>query len=316
MKSPTWRIIEVPVNEPRISVIIPCHNLAEYVGKAIESAMDQCGGVAADVVVVDDGSTDNSAEIIRRYSDHVKIVSLQPNRGVSVARNSGAEHAAGNWYLFLDADDFLSEGALKEFGCVARTSGGGVVFGQVTQYDIERDNYSERSNRDLVGQPPSPAKKGFWRSALPTPGAAIVHESVHRAIGGFEKPWQPTEDRDYWLKCGVTTAFRYCDYPVLTKLRRRESVRLQGHWTPLWGMKVQFEFIEWCEERGIDTQFLGVSDQMIFEYAIERAVGAGDDEVVREVLNYCAGRGASSAMLFKQKLFLILKRFTGGSQNE
>ncbi len=297
----------MPAETPGISVIIPCFNLGHFVGRAIESVMDQ-DVPSVDIIVVDDGSTDNSIAVIDGYAKYVELVTLHTNQGVSAARNKGAERAVGNWYLFLDADDFLNDGALAAFSETAGQGGGGVVLGNVWQLDTEKEEYSERNNRHAIGDPPHPAAVGFWRSAIPTPGAAVVHRSVHAAIGGFAKPWQPTEDRDYWLKCGVTTSFRHCDFHVITKLMRPDSVRIYSDWAILWGMKVQFEFLEWCEIRGIDTGFLEVSSREIVDRAIKRATEKGEGVVLDEIMKYGRSRGISTGRLRRQKIFGYARR--------
>lgn len=297
-----WQTINVAAEDPKISVIIPCYNLEAYVSKAIESVLEQSVD-PLDIVVVDNGSTDDSAAVIGEYVGQVKLVTLQPNQGVSVARNKGAECAAGNWYMFLDADDYLNQGALEAFLELAKDGGSGVVFGSVSQHDIDSGEYSKRDNRDSAGAPPWPAVRGFWRSSIATPGSAIVHRSVHNAIGGFEKPWQPTEDRDYWMKCGVTTSFRYLEYPVMTKLKRMDSMRIYSDRAILWGMRVQFEFLDWCRARGIDTGFLNVTSQQIIDHAVKRVVRQNEREVLREIMAYCASRGISSGLLKRYKVY-------------
>lgn len=89
---------------PTVSIIIPCYNKRPYVAKAIESALSQTA--ACEVIVVDDGSTDGSLDIIRSYGSRIRWTS-GPNRGGSAARNRGLELATGNWIQFLDADDIL-----------------------------------------------------------------------------------------------------------------------------------------------------------------------------------------------------------------
>lgn len=91
------------------SIVIPSYNQQEYLPDAIESATNQT--VPTEIIVVDDGSTDNSLEIARKYP--VKVIS-QVNKGLSSARNTGIMNATGEYILFLDADDILLN------TCVAR----------------------------------------------------------------------------------------------------------------------------------------------------------------------------------------------------
>jgi glycosyltransferase involved in cell wall biosynthesis len=91
---------------PRFSVIIPAFNAAATLARAIESVRLQ-SWPAHEIIVVDDGSTDATADIARQFGAAVRLIQ-QTNRGVSVARNAGASAATGDWLAFLDADDWYA----------------------------------------------------------------------------------------------------------------------------------------------------------------------------------------------------------------
>jgi glycosyltransferase involved in cell wall biosynthesis len=95
---------------PKLSVIIPCYNYAHYVGQAIDSVLAQ-RYPALDLVVVNDGSTDDSLAVIRSHARGATIVD-QPNQGQVAACNAGFAASAGDVVLFLDADDLLEPAAL------------------------------------------------------------------------------------------------------------------------------------------------------------------------------------------------------------
>ena len=88
---------------PSISVVIPCYNAAAFLRATIESILGQTQPVL-EVIVVDDGSTDDSANIAESFGPPVRVI-RQPNQGESAARNRGIEAAGGEWVAFLDADD-------------------------------------------------------------------------------------------------------------------------------------------------------------------------------------------------------------------
>jgi glycosyltransferase involved in cell wall biosynthesis len=96
--------------QPRISVVIPCFNYAQYVGQAIECALAQTYA-NKEVVVVNDGSSDDSLEVISRYLDHIALVD-QPNQGSIAAYSHGFAATTGDVVIFLDADDLLEPDAL------------------------------------------------------------------------------------------------------------------------------------------------------------------------------------------------------------
>jgi glycosyltransferase involved in cell wall biosynthesis len=93
-----------------VSIIVPCLNSAVTIGTTIESALSQ-GNDFEEIVIVDDGSTDRSVDVARSFEPRVRVF-IGPNRGVSAARNRGIAETAGEWIVFLDADDLLVAGTL------------------------------------------------------------------------------------------------------------------------------------------------------------------------------------------------------------
>src|SRR5215212_9805350 len=99
------------VEDLLVSIIIPCYNQAYFLGEAIDSILAQ-GYPHFEIVVVDDGSTDNTAEVAARYLE-VRCI-RQDNRGQASARNTGLHQSRGSYLVFLDADDRLLPSALQE----------------------------------------------------------------------------------------------------------------------------------------------------------------------------------------------------------
>ena len=98
--------------EPRFSVIIPSYNRAGTLVRAIESVLHQTLP-AIEIILVDDGSTDQTRQLVGTFAKVTYY--YQKNKGVSAARNKGAEMAKGNWLIFLDSDDELMQDALERF---------------------------------------------------------------------------------------------------------------------------------------------------------------------------------------------------------
>jgi glycosyltransferase involved in cell wall biosynthesis len=94
-----------------VTVVIPCYNQAHFLGEAIESVLEQTYP-HYEIVVVDDGATDNTSEVASRYPGKVRLI-RQENRGLSGARNTGIRHSEGEYMVFLDADDRLLPEALE-----------------------------------------------------------------------------------------------------------------------------------------------------------------------------------------------------------
>lgn len=96
---------------PHISIIIPLYNKEAIVERTVRSVLSQ-SFTSFEVVIVNDGSTDHSMDIVRSINDPRIVVIEQENGGPSKARNTGVKYAKGNWIVFLDADDELTENAL------------------------------------------------------------------------------------------------------------------------------------------------------------------------------------------------------------
>lgn len=101
------------LQKPKVSIIIPVYNAEEFLRNCIDSVLDS----EFEVILIDDGSTDKSAEIIKdylkKYPDIIKAI-FQENKGVSEARNAGIQSSTGTWIFFLDADDFLTKDGIKK----------------------------------------------------------------------------------------------------------------------------------------------------------------------------------------------------------
>jgi glycosyltransferase involved in cell wall biosynthesis len=116
-----------------ISVIIPVHNNAAYLGEAVTSVLDQTRP-PAEVIAVDDGSTDGSSEVLKSFAPRIKVI-RQVNRGTGAARNRGLEAATQEYVAWLDADDLALptrfEVQLRAFGRLPRPD---IVFGGLEQF--------------------------------------------------------------------------------------------------------------------------------------------------------------------------------------
>lgn len=116
-----------------ISVIIPVYNGEKYLAQAIESILAQAYR-PLEIIVVDDGSTDGSAEIVQRFGEPIRYV-YQTNQGAAAARNRGVEEAQGEYYAFLDQDDlWLSDKLTRQMAAFAAQPDLDLVAGAVEQF--------------------------------------------------------------------------------------------------------------------------------------------------------------------------------------
>ncbi|MBS1552699.1 MAG: glycosyltransferase family 2 protein [Bacteroidetes bacterium] len=97
----------------QVSVIITCHNYARYLSRAIRSAVNQTiDKKDYEIIVVNDGSTDETARVMSSFSGFIKQINLKENLGLSVARNEGIKKAIGRYVINLDADDYFDDNLL------------------------------------------------------------------------------------------------------------------------------------------------------------------------------------------------------------
>ncbi len=134
---------------PLVSVIIPTYNYGRYLPRAIESCLNQ-SYTALEIIVVDDGSTDNTQEVAKRYQDRIVYI-RQENGGVSAARNKGLEQATGAFIAFLDADDYITEDAIQtRLEALTKNPEAGVVITEAYSKKGESLSYRPSLKKDIV----------------------------------------------------------------------------------------------------------------------------------------------------------------------
>jgi succinoglycan biosynthesis protein ExoO len=141
-------------NAPIVTVMIPAYNAGRYIGAAIESCQRQTLG-DIEILVIDDGSTDDTAAVVQRYTDdaRVRLISLGANRGVAIARNTALFHATGTWIATLDADDWMTDDRLEVLVNAADTAHADLVHDDLPLiHEGEAEPYSTltRSTRSEI----------------------------------------------------------------------------------------------------------------------------------------------------------------------
>lgn len=186
------------------SVIIPSYKQAHLLPRAIESALQQAqdAGVEVEVIVVDDGSPDNSTEVASRYPGVIAI--RQANAGVSAARNRGILRSTGRFLMFLDGDDFLRPGmfaaAARAFALAPEVD---VVhgFADVVEEDPDRV-VGEFGGRDLTVDP----FHSLLRGNAGPPVIFVMRREVLARAGLFDASLRSCEDWDFWLRIAASGA--------------------------------------------------------------------------------------------------------------
>ena len=141
-----------------LSIIIPVYNLENHIGRCPESCMDQSYEENKyEIICVDDGSKDNSAQIIKKYSKHdnrIKYI-YKENGGVSSARNLGLTKASVEYVWFVDGDDWIRKGSIRAIGNIITSISekpDSVLFDSKTVYEYENQQIeSEPSYKTVFG---------------------------------------------------------------------------------------------------------------------------------------------------------------------
>lgn len=184
-----------------ISVIIPAYNVAAYLPKALDSVLGQ-SFVDWQVVLVNDGSTDGTLDVARRYSvadSRIKVID-QPNAGVMAARRTGLSHAVGELICFLDGDDFMTPHALERLYGSLSLSGADVVIGNYyrhsASYTLERREGCLES--DLQGD-------GYVKAILTNEVSSFLWGRLYRAevLRGVDLPLELNLSEDKYINLQV-----------------------------------------------------------------------------------------------------------------
>jgi glycosyltransferase involved in cell wall biosynthesis len=213
---------------PEISVVIPSYNSAAYLPDAIDSALNQTTD-PLEVIVVNDGSTDETARILERYQGRVVSIS-QENRGLSAARNRGIAAARGDLIAFLDADDiWLPEKLEKQLACLGQYPQAALVHSQLYYWDAQTGEKSIERHRGRHEFSGRCYDRLFFRSGV-IPSTMIVRSDCLAHVGGFdEEIRRPTsQDYDLCLRIARHYEFGFVDEPLILYRRHASNFTNQA----------------------------------------------------------------------------------------
>jgi glycosyltransferase involved in cell wall biosynthesis len=198
--------------KPQVSVIIPTYNRGWVIKEAIDSVLAQ-DYTEFELIVVDDGSTDHTSDVLDSYGDDIKVLS-QKNKGVSAARNRGIAEASGKFIAFLDSDDlWLPQKLTLQIEFINQTPD--ALICQTEEVWIRnglRVNPKKRHKK-----PSGMIFKPSLELCLVSPSAVMIQRSLLDRVGGFDETLPACEDYDLWLRISCRFPVHLIDAPLIIK---------------------------------------------------------------------------------------------------
>lgn len=203
------------------SVVIPTFNRSSLIESAIDSALNQ-NFADREIIVVDDGSTDNTLELLEKYGSQIKVLK-QKNKGVGGARNLGIRHAKGRYIVFLDSDDFWFPWTLSTlFEVIKLHNHPSFVVGEALLFQRELELKSVNMKR-IESQYLPDYYSYSWKILQPFVGAVAIQKAVLEEVNGFTIKQINSEDNDLWLKLGTARGFVHIQCPVILGYRQHAA---------------------------------------------------------------------------------------------
>jgi glycosyltransferase involved in cell wall biosynthesis len=273
---------------PTISVVVPAYNEERYIAEALDSVFAQTMA-PLEVIVVDDGSTDRTAEIARGYGDRLRLIE-RPNGGCHAAFDTGFREAKGEFVALFPADDVWEPEKLEwQREVLASDPRVDVVFGAARRFGLASGDHV-RPSRTGVLDPAWFAREMYIVDLIADP-SAVVRRSLYLELGGYEPI--VGEDYEFWMRAIVAGAVFHFD--------PRQVVRLREH-----GGNLSYRALEMWETKHLVHR--------------RYAELAGDEELVRRelardllMIGYCRaalGRTADARRSFRASLETRLTPFS------
>jgi GT2 family glycosyltransferase len=209
----------MPAQSPvPVAVIIPVYNGKKYLGETIESVLRQTVP-PAEIFVIDDGSSDGSAELARSFGPAITVVE-RANAGVCATRNFGASLAKSKWLAFLDQDDLWEpENLERQAAAIAQHPEAEFCYAdrRILYVSVADDGSESRTAIAETKAPPAAEMQGVLLDRCPfTPCSALIRRDPFLAVGGFDTKHSGAEDWDLWLRLSAHGVhFLYVPEPLI-----------------------------------------------------------------------------------------------------
>ncbi|HID60619.1 MAG TPA: glycosyltransferase [Hadesarchaea archaeon] len=221
---------------PKVSVVITAHNYGKYLKQCLESTLNQ-NYDDYEVIVVNDGSTDNTTEVLQEYENRVKIINL-PGLGLAAACNRGIAATSGEYIIRLDADDFFDENILLiEADYLDDHQNVDLVYPDYYLVN-EKGEIIEHVKQMKVGE----ELKLLYRN--PLAAGAMFRKKKFKELGGYiEKPGY-TEDYDFWIRFATKYKVANINLPLMYYRKHGKSMSSDHRWKTGAIRHVKEEFVK------------------------------------------------------------------------
>ncbi len=206
-----------------MSVIIPTYNRRTLVERALRSVMSQTRPVE-EIIVIDDGSTDGTAEALKAsFGERIRYL-WQQNAGVASARNHGLRIARGRYLALLDSDDeWLPEKNQLQVRWLESHPDFGMVLCDVMRMDADHRDFELFRRRDLLPEDGHILKWVLLEPAL-APASAMMRRSVYESVGGFDESLPTAEDLDYHLRVAARWKIGIVEQTLVRAMRGHDGL--------------------------------------------------------------------------------------------
>ena len=205
-----------------ISVVIPAYNASRYLAATLNSILAQTLP-ADEILVIDDGSRDDTATIAESFGPPVRVI-RRTNVGQAASRNFGVQQAQSEWIAFLDADDLWEPTKLaRQMEELARNLDASLCY--TARVDFTEEDGVIKLGRVMPVPPPADLRQALFRNTTFMPSSTILRRSMFLAAGGFDSKYKIIEDWDLWLRLlRDNTVFAACNEPLLLYRLHLDSV--------------------------------------------------------------------------------------------
>lgn len=268
---------------PKVSVIIPAYNVGSYL-EATLTSLERQTFQNFEALIVDDGSTDNTALIAQNFCRRDRRFRLlqKPNGGVSSARNHGIERALGEYIALLDADDLYHPDKLRtHVEVLDRQEQVGLVYS--ASRAIRNDG--RKTFMVLSGKPinSDPFIALLCKNFIGHGSNPVFRRSIFSEVGQFDETLRRCEDVDYWLRIAATKRWQFHRLPqILCSYRVRPS----GLSFNVKGMEYSRQrVLQAAANRSPEAPWLASANAYLYRYLARVSLAAGDRHAARNYLN-------------------------------